>query len=169
MRRALVTGGAGFIGSSMADRLLAEGWHVTCLDNFDAYYDECVKRRNIEGCLKNPEYRLVQADIRDFTQLEENLDGDYDVIIHFAAKAGVRQSISDPLIYQQVNVCGTQNMLEFARIRNIRQFLFASSSSVYGINPNVPWSEEDLALMPISPYASSKASGEILGHVYSYI
>jgi len=97
------------------------------------------------------------------------LDGNYDVIVHLAAKAGVRPSISDPVGYQQTNVEGTQNLLECARQWNITQFVFASSSSVYGINPRVPWCEEDHVLLPISPYASTKVSGELLGHVYSHL
>src|SRR5690625_7281373 len=101
--------------------------------------------------------------------MRKELHEDYDVIVHLAAKAGVRPSIKDPIAYQDVNVGGTQNMLEFARERNIKQFVFASSSSVYGVNPNVPWREDDHVLMPISPYASTKVSGELRGHVYSHL
>jgi len=107
-------------------------------------------------------------DIRDNDKLN-TLDGDFDAIVHLAAKAGVRPSIIDPIGYQETNVYGTQNLLEFAKKRDIKQFVYASSSSVYGINPNVPWKETDFVLDPISPYASSKISGELLGHVYSHI
>lgn len=169
MRHALVTGGAGFIGSHLVDRLLAEGWRVTVVDNFDPFYDPAIKRKNIEPHLEYSNYRLVEADIRDLEGLRAQLSGDYDVIVHLAAKAGVRPSIKDPVGYQEVNVRGTQNLLELAREWGVKQFVFASSSSVYGVNPNVPWREDDHVLLPISPYASTKVSGELLGHVYSYL
>jgi UDP-glucuronate 4-epimerase len=169
MRHALVTGGAGFIGSHLVDRLLAEGWQVTVVDNFDPFYPREVKERNIAPHRAHANYRLIEADIRDLDSLRVQLDGDYDVVVHLAAKAGVRPSILDPMGYQDVNVKGTQHMLELAKDLGIRQFVFASSSSVYGVNPNVPWSEEDHVLLPISPYASTKVSGELLGHVYSHL
>ncbi len=169
MKHALVTGGAGFIGSHLVDRLLAEGWAVTVVDNFDPFYDPEIKRKNINIHFKYPSYRLVDMDIRNQEGLRQELTDDYDVIVHLAAKAGVRPSIRDPLGYQAVNVAGTQNLLEFARERDIKQFIFASSSSVYGVNPNVPWREDDSVLLPISPYASTKVSGELLGHVYSHL
>lgn len=168
-RHALVTGGAGFIGSHLVDRLLAEGWRVTVVDNFDPSYDPAIKERNVAEHLRNERYTLRRLDIRDLARLRRELSDTYDVIVHLAAKAGVRPSIQDPVTYQEVNVTGTQNMLEFARERGIRQFVFASSSSVYGVNPNVPWREDDHVLMPISPYASTKVSGELLGHVYSHL
>ncbi len=164
---ALVTGGAGFIGSHVVDSLLDSGWTVTTVDNFDDFYAPAQKRRNSAPHSDYSQYRLVEADIRDEAALERNLRDDYQVIVHLAARAGVRPSIEQPILYQEVNVRGTHNMLEFARRRGIRQFVFASSSSVYGINPDVPWREEDHVLMPISPYASTKVSGELLGHVYS--
>lgn len=169
MRHALVTGGAGFIGSHLIDRLLAEGWRVTNVDNFDGFYDRVIKEKNIEAHFDYEGYRLVEADIRDYERLKERLSGDYDVIVHLAAKAGVRPSIKDPLTYQEVNVRGTQNLLELAREWGVKQFVFASSSSVYGVNPNVPWREDDCVLMPISPYAATKVAGELLGHVYSHL
>ncbi|MFS8572775.1 MAG: GDP-mannose 4,6-dehydratase [Clostridia bacterium] len=168
-RHALVTGGAGFIGSHLVDRLLAEGWRVTVVDNFDPFYDPAIKEQNVAQHLKNPSYSLYRLDIRDLQGLRRELKDHYDVIVHLAAKAGVRPSIQGPVTYQEVNVTGTQNMLEFAREREIGQFVFASSSSVYGINPNVPWREDDHVLMPISPYASTKVSGELMGHVYSHL
>jgi UDP-glucuronate 4-epimerase len=163
----LVTGGAGFIGSHLVDSLLTDGHHVTVLDNFDPFYDRAIKEANIEPQRRDSAWRLVEADIRDASRLREMLIDDYDCIVHLAARAGVRPSIADPIGYQHVNVEGTQNILEFARERGIKQFVFASSSSVYGINPHVPWSEDDHVLQPISPYASTKVSGELLGHVYS--
>ncbi|MEZ4774713.1 MAG: GDP-mannose 4,6-dehydratase [Bacteroidia bacterium] len=164
---ALVTGGAGFIGSHLVDLLLGKDWEVTVLDNFDPFYDPILKRENISQHLSSPSYTLIEGDIRD-QELIDQL-GEFDVIVHLAAKAGVRPSILNPTEYQDVNVKGTQNMLEFARKRQIKQFVFASSSSVYGISPNVPWREADAVLQPISPYASTKVSGELLGHVYSHL
>ena len=166
-RNAIVTGGAGFIGSHLVDRMLKEGWKATVIDNFDPFYDRWIKEENIKDHLTHRNYRLLEKDITLRESLARDLDDTYDVIIHLAAKAGVRPSIQDPLSYQKVNVEGTQNMLELAKEKEIKQFVFASSSSVYGVNPNVPWSEEDHVLQPISPYASTKVSGELLGHVYS--
>ena len=171
-RRALVTGAAGFIGSHLIDRLLDDGWGVTGIDNFDPFYPRDVKEAHIREHRRNPQYRLAEADIRDPAALREPAvtgGGRFDVIVHLAARAGVRPSILDPIGYQEVNVRGTQNMLEFARELRIPQFVFASSSSVYGINPRVPWSEDDHVLLPISPYASTKVSGELFGHVYSHL
>jgi len=169
MRSALVTGGAGFIGSHLVDRLLAEGWRLTVVDNFDPFYDAEIKRRNIAPHLEQSTYDLVEADIRDLEALRACLSGKYDVIVHLAAKAGVRPSIQDPISYQEVNVRGTQNLLELAREWSVQQFVFASSSSVYGVNPNVPWREDDCVLLPISPYAATKVAGELLGHVYNHL
>ena len=167
MTRVLVTGGAGFIGSHLVDALLADGVHVTTLDNFDGFYDRATKEQNIASHRRHANWTLLEGDIRDLTAMRSQLSAGYDLIVHLAAKAGVRSSIEDPLTYQDVNVKGTQNLLEFAREARIRHFVFASSSSVYGLNPRVPWSEEDSVLAPISPYASTKVSGELLGHVYS--
>lgn len=168
MAHALVTGGAGFIGSHLVDRLLSENWSVTVVDSFDGFYDRAVKESNIRAHRDHSGWQLVEADIRDLARLRQ-LTGGYDVIVHLAARAGVRPSIEDPIVYQEVNVAGTQNLLELARQWQVPQFVFASSSSVYGVNPNVPWSESDLGLQPISPYASTKVSGELMGHVYSHL
>lgn len=165
----VITGGAGFIGSHLAERVLANGWQVTLLDNWDPFYSEAVKRANIAPLVQQEGCTLVEADIRDPEALQLAVPEDTDVIVHLAARAGVRPSIADPLGYQETNLRGTQNLLELAREREIRQFVFASSSSVYGVNPNTPWSEEDFVLLPISPYASTKVSGELLGHVYSHL
>jgi UDP-glucuronate 4-epimerase len=169
MRHALVTGGAGFIGSHLADSLLGDGWRVTVLDNFDPFYARAVKEQNIGVHRAHPLYRLVVADLRDAALVRQTLTGPFDVVVHLAARAGVRPSIADPGGYQEVNVTGTQNMLELSRMLGVEQFVFASSSSVYGVNPRVPWREEDHVLQPISPYASTKVSGELLGHVYSHL
>jgi len=165
-RTALVTGGAGFIGSHLVDSLLGDGWAVDCIDNFDPYYDPAIKRRNIAAHLQHPAYRLLEIDIRDAAAVER-IKGRHDVIVHLAAKAGVRNSLQDPLGYQMTNVIGTQNLLTLAKTRGIRQFVFASSSSVYGDCPNLPWRENDLGLLPLNPYASTKLAGEQLGCVYA--
>lgn len=165
----LITGGAGFIGSHLVDRLLADGERVTVVDNFDPLYRAETKEENIAAHRLHPNYRLHRLDIRDLEGMRRELSGDYDCIIHLAAKAGVRPSIEDPLTYQDVNIRGTQHMLELAREWKTPQFIFASSSSVYGINPHVPWSEDSHVSMPISPYASTKVSGELMGHVYSHL
>lgn len=167
-RRALVTGGAGFIGSHLVDSLLAEGWDVTVVDNFDPFYSPSIKHANLAAHREHPRWRFQEFDIADDDAVQQ-IPGTFDVIVHLAAKAGVRPSIAQPLAYQRANVAGTQAMLEFARTRGVPQFVFASSSSVYGVNPRVPWSEEDHVLQPISPYASTKVSGELLGHVYSHL
>jgi len=167
MSHVLVTGGAGFIGSHLVDSLLRDGCRVTAIDNFDPFYDRSLKLANVAAHRDSAAWRLVEGDIRDAALLQ-TLPADIDVIVHLAAAAGVRPSIADPVRYQEINVGGTQNLLELARERGIGQFVFGSSSSVYGVNPRVPWSEDDHVL-PISPYASTKISGELLGHVYAHL
>jgi UDP-glucuronate 4-epimerase len=168
MDTVLVTGAAGFVGSHLVDRLLEVGYRVIAVDNLEPFYSPETKLRQIRQHLQHPSYRLIEADIRDQKSLQ-SITQDIDVIVHLAAKAGVRPSIADPVGYYETNALGTQNLLEFARHRGIRQFVFTSSSSVYGINPKVPWREDDAVLQPISPYASTKVSGELLGHVYSHL
>lgn len=166
----LLTGGAGFIGSSLAERLLEIGnYKITCIDNFDKFYDRSIKEKNLAKIIDHPNFTLVEGDLTDFDQLGPKLTDSYSIIVHLAAKAGVRPSILDPAAYQNVNYIGTLNLLEFARHQGIKQFVFASSSSVYGVNPNMPWSESDQGLKPISPYAASKVAGELLGHTYSHL
>lgn len=169
-RHVLITGGAGFIGSHLVDRLLAEGgWRVTVLDNFDPFYDPGVKRLNIAPHQGDPAFRLVEADLLDH-DLEEKLGTDaVDVIVHIAAKAGVRPSILDPLAYHRVNVTGTLRLLELARHRQVPHFVLASSSSVYGENPNVPWKEDERELVPISPYAATKLAAEQFARVHAHL
>ena len=167
MPHVLVTGGAGFIGSTLVDSLLRDGFRVTVIDNFDSFYGRDLKLANIAPHRDHAGWRLVEGDIRDASLLA-SLPHDIDLIVHLAAAAGVRPSIADPVRYQEINVGGTQNLLELARARGIKQFVFGSSSSVYGVNPRVPWSEDD-HMLPISPYASTKISGELLGHVYTHL
>ncbi|AFD08574.1 GDP-mannose 4,6-dehydratase [Solitalea canadensis] len=169
MRDILITGGAGFIGSNLIKKLLTEGKvNITCVDNFDDFYSRKVKEHNIASFINHPNFKLFEFDLADYKNINHFLTKKFDTIIHLAGKAGVRPSIEQPQAYQRANVDATQNLLEFAKNQGIKQFIFASSSSVYGINPNTPW-KEDEPLMPISPYASTKLSCEQLGHVYSHL
>lgn len=168
--KALVTGAAGFIGSHLSERLTSEGWDVVGLDNFDPFYSEEVKRANIAGLISSGKFELVEGDIRDAECVGSILGtGDIDIIVHLAAKAGVRPSIEDPLGYQDVNINGTMVMLESAVANDVKKFIFASSSSVYGNNEKVPFSETDNVDFPISPYAATKKAGELLCYTYSHL
>lgn len=171
MPRAMVTGGAGFIGSHLCEALLARGWDVTAVDNFDSFYDPMVKRRNLAACLRNARFRLVEGDIRDANAMEAAVAGAGEgcVLVHLAARAGVRPSIEQPVLYQDVNMMGTAVLLEAARKHGLRKFIFASSSSVYGNNPKVPFAESDPVDNPISPYAATKKAGELLCHTYHHL
>jgi UDP-glucuronate 4-epimerase len=166
----LVTGGAGFIGSNLIQHLFAanKGVLVTCIDDFDPFYSKEIKELNISGFKNNPDFCLLNIDLATTSpkELTEEITSPIDVIVHLAGKAGVRPSILDPRSYQEANVIGLQNLLDFAKETKCKQFVFASSSSVYGINDHFPW-KEDEQLMPISPYAMTKLAGEMLGHVYS--
>lgn len=164
-QRILVTGAAGFIGSHLCERLLAAGHHVVGLDNFDTFYDPGVKDRNLEGARSSTRFFEVRGDIRD-DEVYERLPDGIDAVIHLAARAGVRPSIEDPVLYMDVNVHGTVRLLEFMRVRGITRLLFGSSSSVYGDDTPVPFSERHAADRPISPYAATKRAGELL--VYSH-
>src|SRR6266849_2110594 len=171
MKAILITGGAGFIGSHLVDRLLAtKQWQVTVVDDFNDFYEPEIKRRNIRFHLLNPLYRLAEADIRDRAALENYFaDQNFDCIVHLASRAGVRPSLSHPQLYTETNINGTLNLLELARVQGIKQFVFGSSSSVYGINAKVPFSEDDPIRQPISPYAATKGAGELLCHTYSHL
>ena len=170
MRHYVVTGGAGFIGSSLIKQLLAadNDVRITAVENFDPFYSRQLKELNISGFARDPRFTLQVADLAVETpkSLAEKITVPVDVIVHLAAKAGVRPSILDPLAYQRANVLGLQNMLDFAVQADCSQFVFASSSSVYGVNDHFPW-KEDERLMPVSPYAMTKLAGEMLGHVYN--
>jgi UDP-glucuronate 4-epimerase len=172
MKHYLVTGGAGFIGSHLIRSLFEKdpGCRVTCVDNFDPFYSADQKQIHIRSFKNHPSFRFIVNDIAETTveELTEQTEEPVDVIIHCAAKAGVRPSIENPLAYQQTNIIGLQRLLDFAKENNIRQFVFTSSSSVYGINNHFPWKEDD-KLLPVSPYAMTKLAGEMLGHVYSHL
>jgi len=169
----LVTGGAGFIGSHLVERLLARGDQVIALDNFDTYYDPAIKRRNLRAALEGPaagRLTLVEGDIRDLAALDE-LFGRHrvDLVVHLAARAGVRPSIEAPLLYEEVNVKGTVNLLEACRRHGVRKFVFGSSSSVYGDSTRVPFREDAPVERPVSPYAATKVAGELLCHTYHHL
>jgi len=171
MRNILVTGGAGFIGSHLVDRLLSEGdWQVSVVDDFNDFYDPAIKRDNVNRQKASQNYRLFAADIRDKDALAAVFrENAFDCIVHLAARAGVRPSLELPLLYSQTNVDGTVNLLELARKHGTKQFVFGSSSSVYGINAKVPFSEDDPIRQPISPYAATKAAGELICHTYTHL
>jgi UDP-glucuronate 4-epimerase len=165
--RLLITGGAGFIGSHLADRRLARGDRVVVLDDFNDFYDPAAKRRNTAPHAGNPDYRLVEGDIRDRDLLARLFDEErFDAVLHLAARAGVRPSLSQPILYEEVNVVGTLALLEAAVASGKPRFLFASSSSVYGINSKLPFSEDDPIDRPISPYAATKRGAEL--HVFAF-
>lgn len=167
----LITGGAGFIGSNLAAALLQDpDVSVSTIDNFDSFYRREFKELNIAPLLATSRFQLLEMDLDTLTpeQLAAALPRPVDAIIHLAARAGVRPSIQNPLAYQQTNIIGTQQLLDFAVQQGIKKFVFASSSSVYGVNRNLPWNEEE-RLQPISPYAMTKLAGEGLGHVYSHL
>jgi UDP-glucuronate 4-epimerase len=166
--RALVTGAAGFIGSHTVEALLARGYAVTGLDNFDPFYDEAIKRHNLRQALADPAFRLVEQDIRDAAAVAEVFeDARPDVVVHLAARAGVRPSIADPALYADVNVTGTAVVLQSARMSGARRFVNASSSSVYGNAAVVPFQESDRELVPVSPYAATKRGGELLCEAFA--
>ncbi|MHC4545694.1 MAG: GDP-mannose 4,6-dehydratase [Planctomycetota bacterium] len=167
--KVLVTGAAGFIGSHLCERLLGDGCVVLGVDNFDDFYDPQIKRRNIADCLKNENFELVEADIRDRAAMNDVVSSSVDIIVHLAAKAGVRPSIAQPLLYADVNINGTTALLEAAKEQKIGKFIFGSSSSVYGNNEKVPFSEDDNVDFPISPYAATKKACELICHTYHHL
>lgn len=168
--KALITGAAGFIGSHLCERLLAESWQVVGLDNFDPFYSRDIKQANLAASFSNDNFKFVEGDIRDADCVANIFKNEnVDIIVHLAAKAGVRPSIADPLGYQDVNINGTMVMLEAAKEFAVKKFVFASSSSVYGNNTKVPFAESDCVDFPISPYAATKKAGELLCHTYSHL
>jgi len=166
----LVTGGAGFIGSQLVDRRLAAGDRVTVVDDFNDYYDPALKRANVAAALSRSGYRLVEGDIRDralvFSLFRE---GDFDAVVHLAARSGVRPSIQDPVLYEEVNCVASIHLFEAAARFGKPRFVFASSSSVYGVNSKLPFSEEDPIASPVSPYATTKRAGELLAFNFHHL
>jgi UDP-glucuronate 4-epimerase len=171
MKHILLTGGAGFIGSHLAESLLQSGdIRITCLDNFDVFYARQIKEHNLAAFRNHPQFEFIELSIQHHDALYERLQHHkFDAIVHLAAKAGVRPSIETVEAYYQTNVMGTLSLLELARKLGVKQFVFGSSSSVYGENPQVPWKEHDTDLQPISPYAASKISGEATGRIYAHL
>lgn len=170
LMRALVTGGAGFIGSSVVDRLLSAGWEVTGLDNFDPYYDPAQKRRNVQRAIRHDSYRLIEADVREAVALGSAFElAEPDVVVHLAARAGVRTSVQQPASYVEVNELGGLNVLEACRQRANIPLVFASTSSVYGDTSAVPFREDDRAVSPLSPYAASKRAAELMVFAYHHL
>jgi len=165
-----ITGVAGFIGSHVAEALLVRGDRVFGLDNLDPFYDRSLKERNLAALSDYPGFRFTEGDIRDEVALGSWGDGSpADALIHLAAKAGVRPSVADPVGYADVNVSGTARVLAWARDRAVRSVLFASSSSVYGGNTKIPFSEDDPVDHPVSPYAATKKAGELMCHTFCHL
>jgi len=169
--KVLVTGGAGFIGSHLCERLLAAGHSVWALDNLDPFYDPEIKRGNLREIARvSDRFHFVQGDITEPEPLRRLChEVRFDQVVHLAARAGVRPSLEQPALYQRVNVEGTVRVLEAARESGVRKLVLASSSSVYGCNAKVPFAEDDPLTAPISPYAASKIASEALGHVYHHV
>ncbi len=167
----LITGGAGFIGSHLVDNLLAEGdWQVSVIDNFNNFYSPEIKRANIAAHLANPLFSLYENDFCDAETLRRIFaENSFDAIVHLGAWAGVRPSLLNPKLYAAVNIDGTLNLLDAAREFGVKQFVFGSSSSVYGINSKIPFAEDANVSRPISPYAATKAAGELLCHTFSHL
>ena len=167
MKTYLVTGGAGFIGSTLTDKLLRDNNKVIVVDNFCDYYNPKIKENNISTFLNNRNFKLYFADIRDRNKISRVFDeNDIDVVVHLAAMVGVRPSIDNPMLYQDVNCNGTQNILEEARLHGVSNIVMASSSSVYGNTKEIPFREDMVTDYPISPYAATKKATELMGHVY---
>jgi len=169
--RTIVTGGAGFIGSHLVDRLLGDGGEVVAVDNFDPFYPGAIKRANLAEAARSPRFRLVELDIRDGGAVDRLVrEARPDAIVHLAAKAGVRPSIEDPALYAAVNVVGTTHLLRAAAMLDPRpRFVYASSSSVYGDRPDAPFRETDPVDDPISPYAATKKACELLAHAFHHL
>jgi UDP-glucuronate 4-epimerase len=166
----LITGGAGFIGSHLARHLLDRGDRVSVLDDFNDFYDPALKRANIAPWIDRDDYRLIEGDIRNAELVDQLFrEGRFDTVVHLAARAGVRPSLSEPILYEEVNCIGTLHLLEAARRHGPETFIFGSSSSVYGINRKVPFSELDEVNQPISPYATTKRTGELLCFNYHHL
>lgn len=167
MKTYLITGGAGFIGSSISDKLIKQGNKVVTIDNFCDFYNEKIKQNNIKPLIKNNNFKIYKKDIRDRQALNKIFDeNNIDIVIHLAAMAGVRPSIENPILYQEVNCLGTQNILEEMKVHDVKKLVMASSSSVYGNCKEVPFREDMIVDFAISPYAATKKANEVMTHVY---
>ena len=167
MKTYLITGGAGFIGSSISDKLIKQGNKVVTIDNFCDFYNEKIKQNNIKPLIKNNNFKVYKKDIRDRQALNKIFDeNNIDIVIHLAAMAGVRPSIENPILYQEVNCLGTQNILEEMKVHDVKKLVMASSSSVYGNCKEVPFREDMIVDFAISPYAATKKANEVMTHVY---
>ena len=169
-RKVLITGTAGFIGSHLTERLVRHGYQVVGLDNFDDFYSPAIKWNNIRALKTVDNFKLEQGDIRDESILTRIFKmNDIDTVVHLAARAGVRPSIQQPLLYQDINIGGTIRLLEASRTHDVKKFVFMSSSSVYGANNEVPFNEADKVDGPTSPYAASKAAAELFCRSYNHL
>lgn len=167
MKTYFITGGAGFIGSTLSEKLIKEGNKVIAIDNFCDFYDTKIKENNVKDLLKEPNFKLYRKDIRDKEAIKQIFDeNQIDIVMHLAAMAGVRPSIENPILYQEVNCMGTQNILEEMKAHNIKNLVMASSSSVYGNCKEVPFREDMIVDFAISPYAATKKANEVMTHVY---
>ena len=167
MKTYLITGGAGFIGSHLTEKLLNTGNKVIVIDNFNQFYNPKIKENNIKEYINNPNYRLEKVDIRDKKEVDRVFQNNkIDNVMHLAAMAGVRPSIENPILYQEVNCLGSQNILEAMKENQVKNLVFASSSSVYGNTKTVPFKETDIVDYAISPYAATKKANEVMCHVY---
>lgn len=165
----LITGAAGFIGSHLTEKLLKLGHSVTGIDNFDPFYPRDIKISNLEECVGHKSFTFIEGDILDIETLLDSHNSSFDIVIHLAAKAGVRPSIENPEEYIRNNIDGTHSVLQWMNKRNIKKLVFASSSSVYGNNKKIPFSEYDPVNSPISPYAFTKKSCELLNYTYHHL
>lgn len=168
MKKILVTGCAGFIGSSLTDALLKKGFFVVGIDNFDSYYAKSLKQDNLKNALQNKSFSFIEGDICNLNDLKK-IDSSIDLVVHLAAKAGVRPSIENPEAYLNTNIIGTQNILNWMKTNSISKLVFSSSSSVYGNNVKTPFSENDNVDKPISPYAFTKKSCELLNFTFHHL
>jgi len=170
LKRVLLTGGAGFIGSHVAEALLRRGVELTIVDNLDAFYSPAVKKANLDQIRRVGEYRFANQDIGIADGMRELIvSARPEAIIHLAARAGVRPSIEEPLLYERVNIGGTLHLLDLCRECKVGKFIFGSSSSVYGMTSKTPFSEDQAELRPVSPYGATKLAGEMLGYTYAHL
>lgn len=169
MKTIVVTGCAGFIGSHLTEKLLAQGYRVVGIDNFDPFYDVHIKRRNMQGYAQDPNFDFLEVDLADADALRAVFPAQTDLIVHLAGKAGVRPSIEDPQGYIRANVVATQNILDLMKLHRISRMAFASSSSVYGNTKETPFREDMDVSNPISPYAATKKTCELINYTYHHL